>query len=153
LWHSWAGGDGEALAAILTRFQQERPNIRVETHFAAYGELAQTYTDAVTAGGGPDLILAPNWWLRDLAEEGVVLPLESRITPQERAQFIPAAIDNFTWEGVLYGLPTNFEIVALYYNKRLLDEEQLPRAVDDLIDLAPTRVAKPKGHAEAQHTS
>ena len=75
LWHSWAGGDGEALAAILTRFQQERPNIRVETHFAAYGELAQTYTDAVTAGGGPDLILAPNWWLRDLAEEGVVLPL------------------------------------------------------------------------------
>ncbi len=136
LWHSWAGGDGEALAAILTRFQQERPNIRVETHFAAYGELAQTYTDAVTAGGGPDLILAPNWWLRDLAEEGVVLPLESRITPQERAQFIPAAIDNLTWEGVLYGLPTNFEIVALYYNKRLLDEEQLPRAVDDLIDLA-----------------
>ena len=102
----------------------------------AYGDLAQAYTDAVKAGGGPDLILAPNWWLRNLVEEGALLPLESRITPQERAQFVPAAIDNLSWKGVLYGLPTNFEIVALYYNKRLLNEEELPRAADDLIDLA-----------------
>ena len=36
----------------------------------------------------------------------------------------------------MYGLPTSFELVALYYNKRLLDEEALPRVADDLIDLA-----------------
>ena len=136
LWHSWAGGDGDALAAILSRFQQGRPDISVESRLLAYGDLAQAYTDAVKAGGGPDLILAPNWWLRNLVEEGALLPLKSRITPQERAQFVPAAIDNLSWKGVLYGLPTNFEIVALYYNKRLLNEEELPRATDDLIDLA-----------------
>ena len=127
VWHSWTGGDGDALAAILTRFQQERPNILVETHFVAYGDLARTYTDAVKEGGGPDLILAPNWWLRELVEEDVLLPLEKRITMQERAQFIAATIDNLSWEGALYGLPTNYELVALYYNRQLLDEEELPR--------------------------
>ena len=136
VWHSWAGGDGDALAAILTRFQQERPSILVETHFVAYGDLARTYTDAVKGGGGPDLILAPNWWLRELVEEDVLLPLQNRITMQERAQFIAATIDNLSWEGALYGLPTNYELVALYYNRRLLDEEELPRVADDLIDLA-----------------
>lgn len=136
LWHSWAGGDGDALTAVLARFQQERPQIRVETQFVAYGDLARTYTDAVKAGGGPDLILAPNWWLRDLAEEGVLLPLENRITTQERTQFIAAAIDNLSWKGVLYGLPTNFELVALYYNRRLLDEKALPRVAEELIELA-----------------
>jgi arabinogalactan oligomer/maltooligosaccharide transport system substrate-binding protein len=136
LWHSWAGGDGDALAAILERFRQERPNIQVETLFVPYGDLAQAYTDAAATGGGPDLMLAPGWWLRDLAAAQVLLPLESRISAEERTQYIPAAIGNLSWEGVLYGLPTNYELVALYYNSRLLDEEDLPAATEDLIDLA-----------------
>ncbi len=110
--------------------------MRVETLFVAYGDLAQAYTDAVMAGGGPDLILAPNWWLQELVAADVLLPLENRISAQERTQFIPAAIENLSLAGVLYGLPTNYELVALYYNKRLLDEKNLPRTTEDFIDLA-----------------
>ena len=136
LWHSWAGRDGDALADIVDRFHQTRPNIHVETLFVDYGDLAQAYSDAVKAGEGPDLILAPNWWLRELVASDVLLPLENRITAQERLQFIPAAIDNLVWEGVLYGLPTDYELVALYFNRRLLDDSNLPHTMDDLIALA-----------------
>ena len=136
LWHSWAGRDGDALADIVDRFHRIGPNIHVETLFVDYGDLAQAYTDAVKAGEGPDLILAPNWWMRELVASDVLLPLENRIPAQERLQFIPAAIDNLVWEGVLYGLPTDYELVALYFNRRLLDESNLPHTMDDLIALA-----------------
>ncbi len=136
LWHSWADKDGDALAAILDRFHQTNPNTQVETVFVEYGDLAQSYTEAVQGGGGPDLILAPNWWLRELAAANVLLPIDSQVTAQERTQFIPATIENMVWEGTLYGLPTDYELVALYFNRRLLDESNLPSTADDLIELA-----------------
>ena len=136
LWHSWAGKDGDALAAIVERFHQTSPNIQVETEFVEYGELAGAYAAAVKNGGGPDLILAPNWWIRELAASKVLLPIENQITALERGQFIPASLDNLAWEGVLYGLPTDYELVALYFNRRLQDETDLPSTLDDLIQLA-----------------
>ena len=136
LWHSWTGSEGDALTQILTRFQQERPNIRVQSHFVAYGDLAQAYTEAASAGGGPDLLMAPGWWLRQLAADDLLLPLETWVSAQERARFIPAAVENLSWRGQLYGLPTHYELVALYFNRRLLADGKLPAATDDIIDLA-----------------
>ncbi len=136
LWHSWADKDGDALAAIVERFHQTNSNVRVETEFVEYGELARSYAEAVKNGEGPDLILAPNWWIRELAASKVLLPIGNQITAQERAQFIPATIDNLVWEGTLYGLPTDYELVALYFNRRLLNETKLPSTVDDLVQLA-----------------
>lgn len=136
LWHSWADKDGDALTAIVERFHQTNSNVRVETEFVEYGELARSYAEAVKNGEGPDLILAPNWWIRELAASKVLLPIGNQITAQERAQFIPATIDNLVWEGTLYGLPTDYELVALYFNRRLLNETKLPSTVDDLIQLA-----------------
>ena len=136
LWHSWAGKDGDALEAIVERFHTTSPNIQVETEFVEYGDLARAYREAVKNGEGPDLILAPNWWIRELAASKALLPIENQITARERAQFIPASIDNLIWEGVLYGLPTDYELVALYFNRRLLEENNLPGTVDELIILA-----------------
>lgn len=136
LWHSWAGSEADALTQILTRFQQSRPDLRVQSRFVAYGELAQAYTEAVKAGGGPDLLMAPGWWLRQLAPDDLLLPLDAWVPVQERTQFVPAAIENLSWRGQLYGLPTHYEVVALYFNRRLLADDALPAATDDIIELA-----------------
>ncbi len=136
LWHSWTGSEADALTQILTRFLQDRLDIRVQSHFVAYGDLAQAYNEAAKAGGGPDLLMAPGWWLRQLAAEDLLLPLDTWVPAQERAQFVPAAVENLSWRGQLYGLPTHYELVALYYNRRLLADEALPAATDDIIDLA-----------------
>ncbi len=136
LWHSWSGSEGDALTNILSRFQQLRPDIRVQSHFVAYGDFAQAYTEAARARGGPDLIMAPGWWLRQLAAEDLLLPLDTWVPANERAQFIPATVENLTWRGRLYGLPTHYELVALYFNRRLLADDNLPATTDDIIDLA-----------------
>ena len=99
LWHSWAEADGDALAAILGAFKTEYPNLVVDTLFVAYNDLPQSYADAVLAGSGPDLVLAPNLWLGELVDAGVVQPLDELASAETLAQYWPATLDNLRWDG------------------------------------------------------
>lgn len=130
LWHSWAEGDGDALAAILAAYQQAEPGVTVDTLFVAYPDLPQAYADAVAGGGGPDLVLAPNWWLGDLATAGVIQPLDDLVPAADRESYWPAALGNFVWQGSLYGLPTNYELVSVFVNRALADPMALPATLD-----------------------
>ena len=136
LWHSWAEADGDALASILATFRQTYPNLKVETLFVAYNDLPQSYADAVQNGGGPDLILAPNVWLGDMVKAKVVQPLDDLASAQDLAVYWPATLDNLRWQGKLYGLPTNFEVVSLFYNRDLIATDQLPTKTATLLALA-----------------
>jgi maltose-binding protein MalE len=119
LWHSWGSGDGDALTAILSSFQARYPQVTVDTLFVADTDLPKAYADAVLAGSGPDLVLAPTWWLSDFVDLGVVQPLDMSVDTATLESFWPATVDNLRWEGQLYGLPTNFELVSLYVNTAL----------------------------------
>jgi len=142
LWHSWAGADGDALAEILANFQREYPGVTVDTLFVAYPDLAQGYADAVNGRGGPDLVLAPTWWISDFVDIGVVQPLDALVTPAELDAYWPAAVDNLRWRGQVYGLPTNFELVSLFVNKALAGAGGAPKTTADLLaqaQAAPTQ--------------
>jgi maltose-binding protein MalE len=119
LWHSWGGGDGDALASILGNFQTRYPQVTVDTMFVADSELPKAYADAVLAGSGPDLVLASTWWLSDFVDLGVVQPLDMTVDPLAVDGLWPAAVDNMRWEGQLYGLPVSFEVVSLFVNNAL----------------------------------
>ncbi len=119
LWHSWGSGDGDALATVLSGFQAKYPQVTVDTLFVADTDLPKAYADAVLAGTGPDLVLAPTWWLSDFVDLGVVQPLDMSVDQGTLDQYWPAAVDNLRWNGQLYGLPTDFELVSLFVNTAL----------------------------------
>ncbi len=133
LWHSWSEADGDALAAILTSFHQAYPDLKVDTLFVAYDDLPQSYTEAVTAGSGPDLILTSNLWLGEMVKAKVVQPLDSLVPAKDLDVYWPATLDSLRWEGKLYGLPTNFELVSLFYNQALIAPDKLPTTTADLL--------------------
>ncbi len=136
IWHSWAQQDGDALQQILETFKQRYPEITVETLFVADSDLLQSYAQAVAEGGGPDLILAPNWWLEELKVLGVIDALADPNFAATSAAVLPAAAANLRMDGELYGMPLFYETVALYYNKALLGDTALPRSLTELAELA-----------------
>lgn len=138
LWHSWAGADGDALAAMLLMLKARYPNLQVDTLFVAYNDLPQSYAEAVQAGSGPDLILTSNWWLGDMVAANVAQPLDDLLPAAALNDYWPATLDSLRWQGKLYGLPTNFELISLFYNRALLDSSQLPTTTDELLALAQT---------------
>lgn len=119
LWHSWGSGDGDALTTVLNSFQAKYPQLTVDTLFVADTDLPKAYADAVLAGSGPDLVLAPTWWLSDFVDLGVVQPLDMSVDQAMLDGYWPAAVDNLRWNGQLYGLPTDFELVSLFVNSSL----------------------------------
>lgn len=143
LWHSWAEADGEALAQILAGFKEAYPEVTVDTLYVGYPDLAQGYADAVRSGSGPDVVLAPSWWLGDLVEAGVVQPLDGIVGSEELQNYWPAAVDSLRQDGQLYGLPTHFELVSLFVNRSLADPATAPATTGDM--LAPAQQAPTQG--------
>ena len=135
-WHSWTGADGDALAAMLLALKARYPDLQVDTLFVADNDLPQSYAEAVQAGAGPDLVLASNWWLGEMVAAGVVQPLDDLLPPATLDAYWPATLDSLRWEDKLYGLPTNFELISLFYNRALIAENQLPATTDALLALA-----------------
>ena len=52
--------------------------------------------------------------------------------------FVPGALDSFSSDGKLYGLPKNADFWVLYYNQKILDDNGIavPKSTDDLIAAA-----------------
>ena len=136
LWHSWAQAEGEALAQILTDFQHLYPGLTVETLFVAHDDLLQSYAQAVQSGGGPDLLLAPNWWLQEMVELGIAQSLEEVVLSEELAEYWPATLDSLRWNKVLYGLPTHFKLPSLYVNQAIAPPQGPPATTGDMLELA-----------------
>lgn len=135
-WHSWAGADADALAAMLLSLNVRYPDLQVDTLFVAYNDLPQSYAEAVQAGGGPDLILTSNWWLGEMVAANVAQPLDELLPAATLNDYWPATLDSLRWQGKLYGLPTNFELISLFYNRALIESRQLPTTIDELLALA-----------------
>ncbi|MBX3013101.1 MAG: extracellular solute-binding protein [Caldilineaceae bacterium] len=142
LWHSWTGADADALATMLLALQSRYPALQVDTLFVTYNDLPQSYAEAVQGGGGPDLVLTSNWWLGDMVAAGVVQPLDALLPAAVLESYWPATLDSLRWEDQLYGLPTNFELISLFYNRSLIAPEQLPATTTDLLALAEANPAQ-----------
>jgi arabinogalactan oligomer/maltooligosaccharide transport system substrate-binding protein len=107
----------------------------VDTLFVAPNDLVASYAEAVASGGGPDLVLAPNWWLGDLVAANAVLSLEDAGGDLD-ARYWPAALASMRHQGALYGLPVTYSLVALYVNESLLPPEGIPANTDAMLAAA-----------------
>lgn len=133
LWHSWGGADADALTQILTRLKQQYPAVNVQTLFVGASDLPQAYADAVRAGGGPDVAVTANWWVNDLVQAQVLLPVDTLVQPGQFEQFNAAALRNFVRDGRVYGLPTTYEVVGLFRNNNLAGATAAPATTDALL--------------------
>jgi len=80
--------------------------------------------NALSAGTAPDLFYMDVLWAGSLFPSGVVEPLNAYIEKSEVLKpehIIPALLDAFTVDGVIYGIPKDFNTLAVFYNKDLFD--------------------------------
>jgi len=136
LWHSWSGAEGDALSAILAALQTTLPGVTVQTLFVAPNDLTTSYVEAVGRGGGPDLVIAPNWYLADVVAANAARPLDDLIPAEARSRFLPATVESLTINGALYGLPLDYNLVALYVNRSLLPQDGLAASTTALLETA-----------------
>lgn len=129
VWESTAGPD-EFIKQAGTAFTEKYPNITIEY---VNVELADTTTQIALdgpAGVGPDLFAAPHDKLGELVAGGHVLATEN--ASDVTSKVLGACSTALTYDGTMYGYPVSAETYALFYNKDLISEDQVPKTWDDL---------------------
>ncbi|MBQ8161659.1 MAG: extracellular solute-binding protein [Clostridia bacterium] len=117
-WNSWTGGDGEALQALVNKFNASQDEVFVDmTRTTSFSDMLQT---SMPTGEAADLILLNcndinkyAAYLRDMGDiwENTSLKAED---------FSPAYLSVCYKDGTLYGIPFQISTYMLYYNKDLL---------------------------------
>jgi len=117
-WNSWTGGDGDALQALVTKFNESQNEVFIDmTRTTSFGDMLQT---SLPTGEAADLILLN---MNDLNKyEGYLLPIDDlwENTSLKAEDFASGYMDLATKDGSVYGLPFQISTYMLYYNKDLL---------------------------------
>lgn len=103
----------------------------VEVQQLNFGDIRDQLTQAGPAGEGPDVIIGAHDWLGQLVTAGVVAPID---LGDRAGEFLPVAIQAFTYNGQLYGVPYAIENVALLRNTELVPEA--PATWEELTQIA-----------------
>lgn len=116
----------EAAAADFTA----ETGIEVETVVKNFEDIRADFLAQVPTGEGPDITIGAHDWLGSFIVNGVVDSVD--ISGMED-QFEDVALEAFTYDGQLYGLPYALETVAVVRNTELVDST--PATFDEMIEM------------------
>jgi len=121
---------------VIQAFEAENPDIQVNLYVVTWAEGQQKIQDMIDDGNPPTLARVATRWIPQYVAAGLLEPVDSYMTPEFRAQFIPLLINEGSqYEGRTFGLPITVSSRALYYNKALFEQAGLstpPRNWDEL---------------------
>lgn len=91
---------------------------------------------AAVSGGLPDVMALDGPYTAVYADAGILRPLDDLIDKDSEwfTDFVPSIIKQGTWNGKLYALGAMESSVAIYYNKKMLEEAgitNVPKSVDE----------------------
>ncbi|WDL98171.1 ABC transporter substrate-binding protein [Alicyclobacillus sp. ALC3] len=101
-------------------FESQNPNIHVNIQVinGNYQQQIQTMLASHTA---PDIFYVDSSYAPQFESSGALMPLGKYISEGgvQTSAFSPALLKAFQWKGQQYGLPKDFNTLALYYNKTM----------------------------------
>jgi arabinogalactan oligomer/maltooligosaccharide transport system permease protein len=136
LWHSYRGGEEEALEKSAALFEKQT-GTKVELLAIANEALASKLTAAIPHGVGPDVFIFNHERLRSFQRMDLVASSDGAI---DKLAYFPNAIEALGVDGRTYGYPMSLKCLALYVNSALVPEA--PATTADLLRLLPT-LSKP----------
>lgn len=132
----WADAERiDGLTAVAKEFQEEK-GITVKLVLKDFTTVFDDFTTQVPTGKGPDILVAPHNVIGSMVKNGVVAPIE---LGSQADLFEKVAVDAFTYEGKVYGVPYAIENIAMLRNTDLAPTA--PATFDEAIAIGQASVA------------
>jgi len=105
--------------ASIDQFEKMHPNIKVDIENIPYSSYEQKITAEFITGGAPDLFWVNTPWLGTFVKDGILTNLAPKIKAAgiDMSQYYPQLVALHSRNGAIYGLPKDWDTIALYYNK------------------------------------
>ncbi|WP_309066764.1 sugar ABC transporter substrate-binding protein [Microbacterium sp.] len=124
----WVDADRAAVLKDAAADFTKDTGVKVSLVQKEFGEIRDQFVQQVPTGKGPDVAVGAHDWLGVLVDNGVVAPVELGDRAEE---FQQVAVDAFSYDGQVYGVPYAIENIALLRNTDLAPEA--PTDYNDMI--------------------
>jgi arabinogalactan oligomer/maltooligosaccharide transport system substrate-binding protein len=116
----WVYDDGrlEVLTQLGEEFEAEY-GVGLTVEVVDLTEIRNAMTLGAAAGEGPDMVIIPHDNLGPMVENGAAAEIN---LGDKAGEFLPNALDGFTYNGGLYGLPLAVENIGFFRNTDLVPD-------------------------------
>lgn len=121
--------DNSLFEEMAQDFEQVYPEVEVEIFSFVRESIPQRVKGEVQGRLPPNVVQGHVY---AMAGQGLAEPLRQEweeweeTDPTISSQFLPAALDEVTWQGIRYGVPFDIYTLVLFYNRDHFDEANLP---------------------------
>lgn len=122
---------------LIAQFEAENPGIDVEFTVVPDQEWDTTLGTALASGSGPDLFNQATFAIGQFYSQGILAPIDAEAAGYADAASVYSAYEageallaGATFDGTLYGLPTELSAYACYTNDALWEAAGLDPATD-----------------------
>ncbi|WP_424740708.1 ABC transporter substrate-binding protein [Infirmifilum uzonense] len=141
----WSAGETEmkSYQKMIDLFEKQNPNIIVK-----YEVITQMFSENIlasyAAGAAPDVFYLDSAWAPTFISKGAVYPIGDKLPKDFVDQFYPFLLEPFKGsDGKLYGVPKDWSVLSLFYNKKLFAQAGVPEPTEswtwqDLFNAAKT---------------
>ena len=146
VWHAYRGEEKEAFEKVVAAFNQASTakGIKATTLAVPFDAFADKISAAVPRGKGPDVFIYAQDRLGGWIEAGnTVEPLDFFLDAAIKGRFLPTTMEAMTYGGSTYGLPLNFKVITMIYNKKLVPAP--PKTSTELVQVAKKLTDKGSG--------
>jgi multiple sugar transport system substrate-binding protein len=131
------GDSGEGLnphQEIISRFEAENPDILVQLEAVSGNDYYARLLTQIASNAAPDIIQIGDDAVPQFVDAGALIPLDSYITgddPLDTSIYLPGLLEPGQYDGSQYLLPKDYSPLAVYYNKSIFDQFDVPYPQDD----------------------
>ncbi len=131
IWGSWDKDKAVALTSSITKFNMT--NRRINVIYVYKQNLDLALSSIIGAVNTPDIILFDRSNTALYMRKKHFIPLDTLIEAEQVSlqDFLPAAIDELTFNNTTYGLPLTINTKGLLYNKDIFNEFSLTEPPSD----------------------
>ena len=128
----WMSEQEAGIQAAIDAFNESQDEIHVNASTVPWGQYWDKLVTGLPAGSAPDIFAINALNVRDYAKNGYLLDISDLFEGEvDLSKFPQHVIDTHTVNGTLWGIPKDFDSIAVFYNKDMFDAAGVEYPADD----------------------
>jgi raffinose/stachyose/melibiose transport system substrate-binding protein len=138
VWDQFIGPDSAVVDQLYAMFMEQHPDVTIVREAYDFDPMQQVLNTALASGSGPDVAYYGTGpaYSGVLADADLIIPLADMAEQYGWYDRVAAAaMEQAEIDGELYALPLEIDLIGMYVNKTIMDENgwETPETVDELI--------------------
>lgn len=120
----WDSNEQIGYQQSIKEFEKQHPNIKVTIQQADYDQYWQKLDTQLAGGAAPDLFWDDLTYFPHYATQGQLMDVTSLIKQDnlDLTAYYPTLLKQYVYQGKYYGLPKDWDTIALFYNKTIFQK-------------------------------